>query len=137
MSSTTDWTRRHSWPSRSRLIRHRLQFPTGAMSFWRCPRRKCRKHSSKDLYAFGLSMSRIAVVVIAILIGMLSARAQIQGLYPSESPEALLREALDHPFGRALLSEFKNAVGKKADATCLRSKSLDDGKLIDSGRDLF
>lgn len=79
----------------------------------------------------------ISVAILVLLFQACSARAQAPILYPIEPPGPFVREALAHPYGRAVLAEFAKTVARSADAACLRSKSLDAAKLADLGRDIF
>ena len=79
----------------------------------------------------------IGVAVLLLLLETCLAHAQVPILYPIEPPAPFLREALAHPYGRALTAEFAKTVTQSADAACLRSKSLDAMKLADRGRDIF
>jgi len=81
---------------------------------------------------------RIAsIVVLILLLEIFPARAQIPLQYPIELPGPFVREALDQPYGRALITEFAKTVAQGADTACLQSKALDEGKLRERGRDLF
>ena len=57
--------------------------------------------------------------------------------WPSSSAPEFVREALDHPYGRALVAEFSDAVIESADADCLSGRRLDAAVLDKRGRDLF
>lgn len=78
-----------------------------------------------------------AAVGFAFLLQICSAGAQIPLQFPIEPPAPFLREALDHPYGRALIGEFAKSVAQSADAACLQSKRLDQPRLTERGRDLF
>ena len=85
-------------------------------------------------------MLRLASIVAAVagLVGpsaLQPARAQLP--LALESAPEFVREALDHPYGRALIAEFTNAVIESADAGCLSQKRLDTAALDERGRDLF
>jgi hypothetical protein len=54
-----------------------------------------------------------------------------------ESPAEFVREALAHPYGRALIAEFSNAVIESADDACLSGRRLNAAELDERGRDLF
>jgi hypothetical protein len=79
----------------------------------------------------------IGVAVLLLLLETCLAHAQISLLYPIEPPAPFVREALAHPYGRAVLAEFAKTVAASADTACLRSKALDAANLADRGRDIF
>lgn len=79
----------------------------------------------------------IGVAIFFLLFEACLARAQVPILFPIEPPGPFVREALAHPYGRAVLAEFAKTIVQTADAACLRSKSLDAAKLAERGRDIF
>jgi hypothetical protein len=78
-----------------------------------------------------------SVAVFFLLFETCTGQAQAPILYPIEPPAPFVREALAHPYGRAVLAEFAKTVAASADTACLRSKALDAANLADRGRDIF
>jgi hypothetical protein len=75
--------------------------------------------------------------VLAILFAATSVHGQVLLQYPAEPPAQFLREAFDHPYGRAVLAEFARTVTRNAEAACLQTKGLDTSTLIERGRGIF
>ncbi len=87
---------------------------------------------------------RIAVCLSVLLIGSYQAAvAQSQfaiafDLYfPPEALKKVTKEALDAPFGKAMLAGFAEAVAKTANPACLQSRKLDSAALAGRGFDIF
>jgi hypothetical protein len=85
-------------------------------------------------------MMRLALIVAAI--SGLFAPCALQPAHAQlplalESAPEFVREALDHSYGRALITEFSSAVIESADPSCLSGKRLDAAALNERGRDLF
>ena len=57
--------------------------------------------------------------------------------FPPEPLDRVVRDALDLPYGKALLTRFAGAVTKAADPACLRRRKLDSRVLAERGRGLF
>jgi len=87
---------------------------------------------------------RTAVCLSVLLVGWCqaaSAQSQFAIVFDLYSPPEALRkvtkDALDTPFGKAMLAGFAEAVAKTADSACLSSRKLDSATLADRGRDIF
>lgn len=57
--------------------------------------------------------------------------------FPPEPVSKVVRDALELPYGKALLASFVQAVTKTADPACLQSRKLDPDKLAIRSRDVF
>jgi hypothetical protein len=57
--------------------------------------------------------------------------------FPPEPIEKLVSDALDAPYGKALLAQFGAAVATAADPACLQSRKLDSETLVRRGREIF
>ena len=82
-------------------------------------------------------MRRLLLMVILTAVLATPVRAQFSVAAPDEQPAAFMREALAHPYGRALVAEFAKQVRQAVEPACLQSKKLDDAALGERGRDIF
>jgi hypothetical protein len=74
-----------------------------------------------------------SLLALAIMLAALPARAQGPlGLWP-EPADQLIREAVESPYARALLTRFAASVRKDGDPSCLQAKALDDAALTARG----
>jgi hypothetical protein len=78
-------------------------------------------------------MRRIVLVAALLVFAALPAAALI-----SDAPPAtLVRDALDAPYGRAMLARFAAAAEKTADAACRRARGLDAAAVAAGLRDVM
>lgn len=66
-------------------------------------------------------MRRILIATALLAYAAVPAAAQLA----NEPPEILVRDALDAPYGRAMLARFAAAAEKSADTVCRRERGLD------------
>lgn len=87
---------------------------------------------------------RIAFCLSAVFIGSCQASAAqsqfaiVFDLYvPPQALKKVTKDALDAPFGKAMLAGFAEAVARTADSACLQSRALDSDALAGRGFDIF
>jgi hypothetical protein len=78
-------------------------------------------------------MRRILLAAALLVCAAVPAAAQLA----NEPPETLVRDALDAPYGRAMLARFAAAAEKTADVACRRERGLDAAAVAAGLRDVM